>query len=269
VKKIFVLITFILVFCSDAFCFNIRTDTRKVELQIKSGQTYSGTITIDNPSESDIAVRVYLEDFSYVAPFDGAKQFFPPATTPRSAAAWITFTPQEFTLGAFAKKSVNYVVTVPQGVSGGYYAVLFFETSLGTIPDQQSGSNILVKGRLGSLFMLQTEDSIRKAEVGDFSTDALTINGTLSNKGNTALACKGNFYVMNSAGEVFDRGVIKDMFLSAGDNAVFSMALGQDLAAGAYTMVVSFDLEQGKALVAEIDFSKGERGQITITDVRK
>jgi hypothetical protein len=256
-------------FCTEALCFNIRTDTRKVELVIKSGMTHSGTITVDNPSEDTIAVKVYLEDFSYIAPFDGAKEFFPPNTNPNSAASWIAFSPQEFTLAPFGKKSVNYSLAVPSGVSGGYYAVLFFETALGTVPDQESGTNLLVKGRLGTLFLLETADAIRAVETGGFSAEASSVTGTFSNKGNTAIACKGSFYVMNASGEVFDRGTIKDMYLSPKDDAVFSMALSPDLPEGVYTLIASFDLGRGQASVTEIDFSKGERGQITVTDVKK
>ncbi len=270
-KKIICLVLFCLFVSSEAYCFNIRTDTRSVKLEIVPQETYRGVIRVENPSEEEINVKAYLEDFVYTAPFDGAKNFFPPATTKHSSASWVTFSPQEFKLGPFGKSNVNYVINVPSGISGGYYTVLFFETAMGSIPDpEKEGANILVKGRLGSLFQLETKDSVRTAEIKDITAISKNIHANISNIGNTNLVCKGNFYVMDSSGNVYDRGKLKDIYLSPEDSAAFTMSLGADIPSGNYIEVLSFDLEKGDVLVREIDFSyDAVRGEIKILQVRQ
>lgn len=267
-KIILCLIGFLLI-STDAFSLNLRTNTRKVELKVDEGQTYRGTITIENPTEGEIKVRVYVEDFSYIAPYDGAKKFLAPGSDRRSSAKWITFFPQEFVLSAFEKKKVNYAVNVPSEISGGYYAVLFFESAMGEIPDPNTeGANILILGRLGTLFLIETQDSIKKAGIARIKVQDRTVKGEFLNQGNVVLASKGNFYVMDDKGNVFDRGKIKDIYISPGDSAPFSLSLAGEVPAGKYILVTTFDLSGGDILVKEIDFSIEEQGNMQVLRVR-
>ncbi len=269
-KKIIVIIIFLLIICPNAFSFNMRIDTRKVKLEVEPNQVYRGGIRIDNPTKDAVRVRVYLEDFKYIKPFDGTKDFFPPGSTENACAKWISFSPQEFTLAPFAKTNVNYIVTVPKDVSGGYYAVQFFETALGEMPDPKSQEkNLLVKGRIGSLFLVETKDSIRKTDIEDISSIGNKIQGRLRNKGNTVLSGKGSFYVMDNKGEVFDRGVIKEMYLSSGDSTDIAFELGDSIPIGDYTLIISLDLGEGNVYVKEVGFSKNTRGQIETIETVK
>jgi hypothetical protein len=269
-KKTVFLLSFLVCFSlavRDVFAFNIRVDTRKVKLKVNGGETHRGIIKVENPTENEIKVKVYLEDFSYIAPYDGAKKFFPPASTESSCASWITFSPHEFTLPAFAKQSVNYVLNVPEDIHGGYYAVLFFETALGEISNQE-GANILILGRIGTLFLIETEDSIKRAKISIDSVEDKIIKAKLLNQGNVNLVAKGSFYIINDEGRVFERGKIKDIYLSAGDAAPFLLTLNSDIPFGRYILVVSFDLEEGDVLVKEIEFSLDKWGKIKILEIR-
>ena len=266
-KQIFLFFVLTFVFISYAAAFNIRVDIRKVELKITSGDSSRGGIIVENPTEDEILVKAYLEDFSYIAPHDGAKKFFPPGSTEYSCAKWITFSPQEFRLAPFSKQKVSYTVSVPEAARGGHYAVLFFETALGEVPDNQ-GANILVLGRIGSLFLINTDESIKQAELINLSTKTKAIEAGLHNTGNTILTAKGSFYIMNNEGKVFDRGKITDIYLSPGDNAEVSLPIGENVPAGSYTLMATFDLEGGDILVKEIDFYLGPGGILNISAIR-
>lgn len=270
-KKVFALLCLcvLLSLTGVAFSFNISVDTPKVKLKVKEGESVRGELIVRNPSQDEIRVKVYLEDFLYTAPYDGTKKFFPPGSTEFSPSDWISFSPQEVILPAFGKTKVNYVVKVPTGVSGGYYAVLFFETSLGAIRDAEEGANILILGRVGSLFLIDTEDSVKRAEIDEVSSTDNTVKGKFLNQGNTLLISKGSFYVMDDAGRVFDRGKINDIFIFPGDKAPFSLSLSDDIAPGRYILITTFDLEDGDVLVREIDFSKDKRGKLSVLQVRE
>ena len=96
------------------------------------GEAMQGTIELISSTDRPIHIKVYLEDWQYTPAGDGSKQFAPPGTLPRSAAPWITFFPREIDIPARGQILVEYSIRVPQdpALSGGYYAVLFFESEI-------------------------------------------------------------------------------------------------------------------------------------------
>lgn len=265
----FLFLCLLLSFTVNAFSFNISVDVPKVKLKVKEGEVVRGELAVRNPTQDEIKIKVYLEDFSYASPYDGTKKFFPPGSTEFSPAKWITFSPQEIALAPFGRKKVSYIVKVPSTVTGGYYAVLFFETSLGAITSAEEGANILIVGRVGSLFFIEAEDSIKKVGIEEITAEGNTVKGEFHNLGNVIVISKGSFYVMDDTGRVFDRGKINDIYISPGDKALFSISLVNDISPGRYTLITTFDLEEGDILVREIDFSKGKRGEIKILQIRE
>lgn len=270
-KRLFFLFIFglFLALTADAFAFNISVDTPKIKLEVEEGEVVRGGLTVRNPSEEEIRVEVYMEDFVYISPYDGTKKFFPPGSTELSPAKWITFSPREIILPPFGRKRVNYIVRVPSGVSGGYYAVLFFETSLGAITNAEEGANILILGRVGSLFLVETADSIKKATIAGITSEGSTVRGEFLNQGNVNVISKGSFYVIDEEGRVFDRGRLNDIYISPQDKAPFSLSLAPGIPPGRYTLITTFDLEEGDILVREMDFFKDERGEIKILQIRE
>ena len=49
----------------------------KIKLNVQPGETVMNSFFIDNTSSESFPVKVYLEDFVYVPPFDGKKNFLP------------------------------------------------------------------------------------------------------------------------------------------------------------------------------------------------
>src|SRR5690242_1143525 len=114
----------------------MRISAPKIELELAPGETYSGEIVAENPEEEAINCRLYLEDWQYVVNGNGEKKFTPPGSTPLSASKWISFTPASSDIPSFGRITARYTVTVPPDAKGTYFAVLFFETMLGTAPDE-------------------------------------------------------------------------------------------------------------------------------------
>lgn len=250
------------------FSFNIRIDIPKVKLKIEPGEVINGAITVENPSSEIAEVKVYVEDFLYVPPYDGSKEFFPPGTIGYSCAKWINFSPQKIILPPFAKRKVNYVIKVPPKVRGGYYAVMFFETSLGSM-EKAEGVNVVILGRVGTLFFLETEDSVKEAEIENVRVSDTTIKGDFLNKGNVVITSKGSFYIMDSKGMVLDRGKLADFYLFPEDKGEFRLKIRKDIPPGRYTIVCSFDLGEGDILVRELDILKESLGSVRILSIRR
>ena len=156
---------------------------------------------------------------------------------------------------------------MPESASGGYYAVLFFETSLGQI-EQTSGNRLLVLGRIGSLFLVETNNSVKKAEIGGLKAHAGSIDASFKNTGNVLLKAQGTYFIMDTEGMVRDRGKIEDIFIFPGDETHFSIKISPNLDAGEYTLVNNFDLQGGDVLVKEVDIMKHTDSSLEILAVR-
>jgi hypothetical protein len=268
-RKRFLIFLFLILLPLSGFALNIRIDTPKVKLKVKPGEVVRGTIGLENPTPNTVKLKAYLTDFLYVPPYDGTKEFFASGTTQLSCARWIDFSPQEITLLPFAKRRVNYTIKAPPQLKGGHYAVLFFETSLGAIEEPKEGVNVVILGRIGTLFFLEAEGSLKRAEIENLEAEENRIKGEFANLGNVVLVAKGNFYIMDENGIVVDRGKIRDFYLFPGDKVSFSIDILENIGWGRYTLVASFDLEEGDILVREIDFSKDRFGLIKLLEVRR
>jgi hypothetical protein len=245
-----------------------RIDNPKIKLKVAPGQTVSGVIGVENFSDQELRVRAYVEDFVYLAPFNGTKDFLSPGSVNSSCSGWISFSPQEFSIPASSKIQVFYSVNVPMQASGGYYSVLFFESTLGPGKDAQ-GRDVTIIGRIGSLFFVETQDSLKRAEISGINASAGIISGTIANAGNTILIAKPLFYIMDEAGLVVDRGKPEELFLNPGDKTNFSVNVSESLASGRYIAVLTFDLEDQDVEIREVVFSKDSYGSLRVLEVKE
>ncbi len=261
-KTIFLFLLFLLPFSS----FALRIDNPKIKLQLSPSDNYSGTIIVDNPSSDEVSVKTYLEDFTYVTPFDGAKEFYAQGTTKASLSKWITFSPREFTLQPFSRRRVNFSISPKSSFNSVRCGVLFFETSIGTT--YENGKAINVVGRIGSLFFVEPKNKSKRATFTSIKGLSHSLTGDFTNSGNSFIHAQGTSYTIDNEGMVKDRSVLEESYLLPNDSTKLQMALSSDLAPGTYTMVITFDLEEDDSLVKEIDFSLSGSGKVTVLDER-
>ena len=240
----------------------IQVDTNEVRLlDVTPGQTETGTLRVTNKSGRNFTIKTSLGEFTYQAPFAGARIPLPAGSISRSSAEWISVTPSVFDLAPGETKEVAYSVKVPEGVTGGYYSMLFFEFSPAAI---EGRIGVGVNVRIGCAFFVETADKDKGAAIEDISVRDNTLNASFSNTGNVIMIAKGSYYAMDDQGMVIDRGKIKDIYLPMEEKAPFKIDLSSALGQGKYTLVITFDLGEGDALVKEIDFSKSTQGTIKI-----
>jgi hypothetical protein len=237
----------------------------KVTLNTEAGATIIDKIYLHNTGEEVETVKIYWEDFMYVEPFNGKKKFYPAGTTEYSLKDWVNFSPQTLTLAPKTKQEVNYVIKVPQDISGGRYGVLFFERGA---EKGSEGVGVSIVTRVGALFFVDIGEKNKSSEISGWKFTETTLSGVIKNNGNVFIFPQGIYYVMDEEGLVANRGEIEKIYLPPNSSAEFKADLAKDLSAGSYTAVMTFDLHDGDSLVREVDFVTSENGQTEIKTIR-
>ncbi|MBP6671643.1 MAG: hypothetical protein KA247_00765 [Bacteroidetes bacterium] len=100
------------------------------DTDVRTGQTYTGTIVLHNDTNEPQEAKIYQTDYTFQ--FDGTNKYGVPGSHPRSNAPWISFSPAFITLPPKGLASVNYVITVPKETPahklvGTYWSMLMVE----------------------------------------------------------------------------------------------------------------------------------------------
>ncbi|TAN59280.1 hypothetical protein EPN16_07630 [bacterium] len=260
-------------------------DKAKVRLTLARGSQEFGEIIFKNPSSQAVSMRVYPEDWFYASGGDGSKSFAPAATTDRSCSSWISFSPAEFSIPPKGEQRVSYKVNVPQdnGLEGGYYAVLFFESKVGELarPEQEAGAGLNLVVRLGALFYIEINGTVKRTAVIDNlslkkepSPDRLFIEADFRNSGNVDITASGTFHIMDREGLVYARGEFNTLYAFPGDAAELSGSWDtrkNPIPKGNYDVVLTIDLGRalseaglgrGPILTKEAAIEIGDKGEI-------
>lgn len=260
--KSFALIFSLLFFYSlEAPAATIRISAPKIQLELAPGETYTGEIVAENPTEEITKVKSYTEDWAYTPGGTGEKKFLPAGTTPLSCSKWITFSPAEEEMPAFGRIVTRYSITVPVDARGGYYSVLFYETVLGGAKDEE-GVNVLVTGRIGALFFIEVKGTANrdgkinsleiKPPVGSKPMELIT---EFQNTGNVDITLSGNYLIMDAEGKVQARGELNKIYTFPGSTEKGTSQWIGRLPAGVYSALVTYSLGKGKTLVEEKSFT--------------
>ena len=233
-----------------------------VEYELSPGEVVQDSIELANGSEFPLKVKIYLQDWRYVAPGNGDKEFAPPQTLPRSCAGWISFLPQSADVPAHGNLKVDYAVSVPkeyQALDGGYYAVLFFEARIDN-PQAIEENTVGVKYamRIGSLFTVKIKGTVRReAHLSSLSvtpptpSDSLKVSGQFTNDGNVALKCAGSMNIMAPDNMVAGRGDLGTICTWPGLDVPIAAEWNGNLAKGSYSVVLTYDCGEELVIVEE------------------
>lgn len=97
------------------------------ENEAQPGETYRGVIEIQNASNIERSVRVYIRDYTFS--YTGESRHDEGGTLERSNANWINFNPELANLGPNEKTNIEFEVTVPgiDSINGTYWSVIMVE----------------------------------------------------------------------------------------------------------------------------------------------
>jgi hypothetical protein len=97
------------------------------ERQLRPGETYKGTIRVNNTGDEPEDVKIYKTDYRFDC--NGSYFYDPPGGHNRSNADWITFNPHRITVPPHGTSVINYVLEVPQSpdLVGTYWSIIMVE----------------------------------------------------------------------------------------------------------------------------------------------
>jgi len=264
--KLLLLCIIWIVAINSAFALNFQIDKGRKRIKMPGGWSDGGVIKVVNRDAELLKVRVYVSDWAY-SNSDGSKNFLPVGTYPNSCADWLKYYPADFVVPGNGTQAVNYVVEIPKDAKGGYYAILFFEVEVGKSTDAK-GSRVKVFNRLGSLFTVEVEGTVkREASVSDFSiketrSGALWAEATFENIGNVDITAKGTLDIIDQEGFVLGRAKFNDVYTMPLDKARLKAEdIKATLSKGKLDIILTFDMN-GDILVKEYQADVSAKGNI-------
>lgn len=147
-----------------------------VDTQIAPGDSYKGTLTILNRSDSDTRYKVYATPYSVTG--EEYKPYFSPIPGATDITKWFSFGSTGGSLAVNGRTSVPYTISVPNGTgAGSYYATVFAETS------NKADTGVVTQKRVGMVVYLRvTGNAIEKGSIAQWSVPLLQqppLGGTL------------------------------------------------------------------------------------------
>lgn len=183
------------------------------ENQGQPGESYRGTIQIQNTAAKEKSVRVYLKDYWFS--YTGESRHDPAGTIERSNTGWLTFNPELLNLAPNEMAVIDYEVKIPvnDSLKGTYWSVIMVE---GIVPPDTIKSAMGVKINTSIRYAIQIVTNIGTTGVSDMQFLGLELseenennmlNVVLENIGERILKPELSLELFDSAGN--SAGIIK------------------------------------------------------------
>ena len=143
------------------------------ELTSNPGDVLVNKLRIYNQSESTIAIKMEIEDFTATGE-TGEVRVEPAESETYSLARWIKVEPETFTLGPNEQKFVDFIISVPGNAEpGGKYGSILASTA-GVVSPGKEIVGAAISQRVGALVLMTVSGEVEESlEVRDFNTPSL------------------------------------------------------------------------------------------------
>ncbi len=183
------------------------------ENSLQKGETYRGTIQLQNTANTEKSARIYIRDYWFS--HSGESKHDPAGTLERSNAGWITFNPELATLKGGEIITVNYEVRVPEtdSLRGTYWSVIMVE---GVLPPDTTNLKMGVKINTAIRYAIQIVTTIGNSGTSDMQfigldlekeNDKNILKIAIENTGECVLRPEMNLELFDESG--ISNGIIK------------------------------------------------------------
>lgn len=225
-----------------------------IDAKVKRGASYTQVFTLNNNTGSRLRFKCSVEDLWYDE--SNKRTFGRAGTLPHSASLWVQFSPAEIVAEPRSSVEVKAIITVPQTVAGGFYAVPIFEgipepvvlaASMGhpTTARATIGVRFLGLIKLTTLEGAEYNVEIMGGKVAPPSTsNELAIELEVLNRSTAHVGLRGAFAILSSSGVLVGRGAIQQKTYLPGQRNLIPTGWAGELPPGAYTSVVTLSYDR-------------------------
>jgi len=233
----------------------------EVRAAIKPGEPVRFELTVANDGDVAVVMRTTVMDLWYNE--KNEKTFGVPGTHERSAANWIEFVPRDFAVPARGAAAVSVVVTPPAEIRGGYYAVLFVESTPALAQAGTAESRaIFTSLRLGALVLLHAAGTESVAiDVADVMftppgpAAPLTLAIPVTNRSNTHIFPQAKLTILGADRQIVARTETDARRFFPGQTDTLTLNWTGTLPPGSYVAILALPYAEGRVFTREFPFS--------------
>lgn len=243
----------------------ISVSIKPVELNLKPGENYTGSIRVYNEDDETAHVKIYLGDWRQV---EENEQYLEVGDVPCSISQWMQLSPFHLSIKSKQWESIHYEIQVPDDkkLSGSYWGIIFVEeitkkpvASIPTGNDKPSlGVNIVLRHGI-KIYTTFPDTDKRKAEFVEAETVSLENGGldfvaTFQNQGNTYLRPFVWLELRDESGETILKMDHHRQTVLPGIKRKYKFSLHElDIEAGKYTALIIADYNAPLLIAAQAE----------------
>jgi hypothetical protein len=211
----------------------------KLEVQAVPGTTQTIPITVRNSGDAPMHIQASVVGFTLTP--GGDYVFSKPGAGRYTASGWADLNPREFDIPGNSFQLVRKTVNVPQGITGEYSAIAFFQTR----PLRHTGGGITFSERVASKIYLYSGNSVRiDGGIDDIAAKQTDSGERLlvdfRNMGNAHVYLNGDIQIRKGTETVQQIPLEKQVLVERGGRRVIE-AFTQKLPPGKYTALALID----------------------------
>ena len=211
----------------------------------KPGVPFEQELSVANSGSEAVELHVHITDLWYND--KNEKVFSAPGTSPRSAANWIQFVPERFTVRAGGSQKMKAIITPPVDARGGYYAVLFVESKpVLTNKQTEDGKRVFTNMRIGCLVLLTAKNTeAYNVNLNDLklvppsNNQGLTLTFAVDNESNTHVFPQARLAILNPEHKLIGKAESELRRFLPGQKDWMKVDWNGELYPGDYTAVLS------------------------------
>ena len=232
----------------------------QVRETFKPGVPFEIDLATSNEGSQPVEMSVQISDFWYNE--KNEKVFPTPGSSPRSAANWIQFVPEQFEVPAHGTQKMKAIVTPPADARGGYYAVLFVQSKPKLSFTKDNGQGVFTNMRLGCLVLLsaeKTEDF--KVELSNVKVtpptgaQGLDLSFDVLNNSNSHIFPIARVAVLDGQRKMVAKAQSLEKRFLPGQKDSMHVSWAGNLPAGSYTGVLTLTYAEDRIETRQVPFT--------------
>lgn len=231
---------------------NARALPSRASVTVKPGEPVSRDVTIANDGEATVVVRVRLSDWSLDE--TGELELLPPGATSVSLQGFVTFEPEQFSLGPGETGVMHVTLRLPADGPATRWGLLLSEVRPAVWPKSSVGTRAIAQ--LGTtLYASRVPPERARGVLTGMDvralSDTMSVALTMKNPSDRHFYASGHIAVKDSTGRAVVEADLGTAVVLPGMERVFTWTCNTPLAPGRYAVTATMDTGEPELIVGE------------------